>query len=150
MRKKIEPIVGHQVKDYMSKKAVHVTRDTSIEDTVDLMLKTRHKILPVVDDRGILLGKIRESDIMKMFIPYKRLTATKVFGATLDLGYFAEKAGDLMRKYRAVVHEDAKVEKVAAMMVKHELVAIPVVDNSHRLIGIISASDILRKVTGAK
>ncbi len=55
------------------------------------------------------------------------------------------KLEEIMNKYPVTVNADATIHEVAMLFVKHDISAIPVVDNDGVLMGIITEGDLLYK-----
>ena len=55
------------------------------------------------------------------------------------------KAADLMTTTVVTVGEDATVQEAAALMLRHRVSALPVLDASRKLVGIVSEGDLLRR-----
>lgn len=56
------------------------------------------------------------------------------------------KAMDVMTRNVVTVQPDAQVREIAALMLKHRISAVPVVDADRRVLGIISEGDLMRRV----
>lgn len=56
---------GAVAHDLMAPSPVTVTAGTPIAEAIDVMLRTRHKVLPVVDTDGRLLGAVDRSDLLR-------------------------------------------------------------------------------------
>lgn len=141
------PVKDEKVVDWMRTNFVVVHPDTKIGEIISLFVERKLNILPVIDEKGHLLGKIRESDVMKLFFHPKDIKHDKVFGAGIDFGYFAKTAEELMRRYRVTLSPEETVGDAARKIVEHELTSVPVVDKNDKLIGIFSAKDLLFGVT---
>ena len=55
------------------------------------------------------------------------------------------KAADLMTTAVVTVAEDATAQEAAALMVRHRVSALPVLDASGKLVGIVSEGDLMRR-----
>ncbi|MBM3503238.1 MAG: CBS domain-containing protein [Alphaproteobacteria bacterium] len=55
------------------------------------------------------------------------------------------RASDVMTSPVVVVGPDARIEDIAAILLRHSISAVPVVDSSDRLIGIVSEGDLYRR-----
>lgn len=144
------PVKEEKVADWMRTNFVTVHPDTRIGEIISLFVERKLNILPVTDKKGVLLGKIRESDVMKLFFHPRDIKHDKVFGAGIDFGYFAKTAGELMRRYKVTLSPDETVGDAARKIVEHELTSVPVVDKNNKLIGVFSAKDLLFGVTRRK
>lgn len=58
----------------------------------------------------------------------------------------AYRVKDVMTKKVITVNEDLELEKIVDLILEKKINRIPVVDKEHRLIGIITRSDILRHI----
>lgn len=88
---------------------------------------TTHQGFPVLDDRGILVGVLTRRDLLDpAAVPESRLL-------------------DLIRRPVKFIYDDGTVRQAADHMVNHGIGRLPVVERAkpHRLIGIISRSDVL-------
>lgn len=128
------------IKDWMSKSPVTVKPATSIMKAAKLMKENGYHRLPVVDDDGTLVGIVSDRDI-------KEASPSKA--TTLDmheLYYLLSeiKIGDIMTKNPICLKPDDTIEKAAALMMEHNFGGMPVVDESGRLVGIITDSDVFK------
>lgn len=57
-----------KVSDIMTHNVVSIKQDTPIEDAANLMVSRKIGGLPVVDDKGVIVGVITETDIFKAFV----------------------------------------------------------------------------------
>jgi CBS domain-containing protein len=55
------------------------------------------------------------------------------------------RAADLMTKDVVTVDEDATVQEAAASMLRHRVSALPVIDRTGKLVGIVSEGDLMRR-----
>jgi len=127
------------VKDWMSKDLVTIDEDTSIMKASKVMKQNDIQHLPVLK-KGRLVGIISDRDL-------KDATPSKA--TTLDIHemyYLLDKivVKSLMAKKLFTIAPDETVEKAAAVMLKHHVSALPVVDADRALAGIITKGDIFR------
>ena len=57
-----------KIGELMSKKVISVAPDAPIEEAAQLMVANKIGGLPVVDDKGMVVGVITETDIFKTFV----------------------------------------------------------------------------------
>lgn len=127
------------VQDYMSKDLITVDEDASIMKASKLMKQNGIRHLPVLR-KGRLLGIISDREL-------KEATPSKA--TTLDIHemyYLLDKitVKSLMPKHLYTIGPEQTVEKAAAVMLKHNISALPVVDQQGGLEGIISKGDIFK------
>ena len=119
-----------RVRDVMSAPAITVGHAASLKDVANLMLRHGIGALPVVDDTGALLGMISEADLI----------IEPAYGGH-GRGHTA---GVVMSAPAESVHLDDTVRDLARRMVDNDRTHLPVVDNSGRLVGVVSRRDVLR------
>jgi acetoin utilization protein AcuB len=127
------------VKDWMSTDLVTVEEDTSIMKASKIMKQKEIQHLPVLS-KGRLVGIVSDRDL-------KEATPSKA--TTLDIHemyYLLDKVlvKSLMAKDLYTIAPGDTVEKAAAVMLKHHISALPVVDAKAALAGIITKGDIFR------
>jgi len=104
---------------------VTVHREATVNDTLDIMREYKIGGIPVIDDDGILVGIITNRDLRferNLNKTVSEVMTSKVITTTEFTDF--TKAADILQKYR--------IEK------------LPVVDNNHKLIGLITYKDILK------
>lgn len=114
--------------------------DATVAGAVDALQSARIRHLPVVDDRGTLVGVVSDRDLGS-------LMKTLIESADVDsMAYPPEKRSlaDLMSTDPIAVHEDTDVSEIIDTLVDERIGAVPVVDEADRVIGIISYVDLLR------
>ena len=107
---------------------ITITENASIQEAIELMKINSIRHLPVVSKDNQLKGFITLADLKQGLIP-------SMLG---DVSL-----GDLIIKNPIVVGPDDDIEDAAQLIYKHKIGGMPVVEN-HKLVGIITATDILR------
>jgi acetoin utilization protein AcuB len=123
----------------MSTDLVTIDEDTSIMKASKIMKQKKIQYLPVLS-KGRLVGIVSDRDL-------KEATPSKA--TTLDIHemyYLLDKVlvKSLMPKHLYTIAPEDTVEKAAAVMLKHHISALPVVDANAALAGIITKGDIFR------
>ena len=54
--------------DIMNRNVVTVTMATTVQETIEQMIVTRRKVLPVVDEDGYLMGVVGRSDLLRVLL----------------------------------------------------------------------------------
>lgn len=146
------------VKDLMTpaSKTVAVTPEDSITKVADLLHQNHITGLPVVNSEGVVLGTISEKDFITsgsdLYLPtYIKLLSGMdyVQGADKNLPYVVSqivntKAKELMNQRVPFVRPDATLEQLATLFSEKRVNPIPVTDESNKLLGIISRSDLIK------
>lgn len=127
------------VQDYMSKDLITVDEDASIMKASKLMKHNNIRHLPVLR-KGRLAGIISDREL-------KEATPSKA--TTLDIHEMYHlldqiTVKSLMPKHLYTIGPEQTVEKAAAIMLKHNISALPVVDSKGGLQGIITDGDIFK------
>lgn len=142
--------------DIMTTKVITVKKNTSLKVLAGILYKNNINGVPVVDDDGLLIGIICESDLIrkdqKLHIP----TVVAIFDVVFYLERpkkFVEEiqrinattVEDLYTKEIITVDEKTPIDEIATLMTKKKIYTIPVVDGD-RLVGIIGKADLIRTI----
>jgi acetoin utilization protein AcuB len=127
------------VQDWMSKDLVTIDADTSIMKASRVMKQNDIQHLPVLS-HGRLVGIVSDRDL-------KEATPSKA--TTLDIHEMYHlldtvMVKSLMAKQLKTIAPGDTVEKAAAVMLKHHISALPVVDPKGALAGILTKGDVFR------
>jgi len=118
-------------KDIMNKIVTAAKKKTIGRDLAVKLLSGMYSGLPVVDDNGKVIGVVSEFDLLKAIRSGKALEQVK--------------AEDIMSKNPICVSENTPVEEIIDLMIKNNVIRVPVVRNDN-LVGVISRCDILSSV----
>ncbi len=143
-----------KVKDIMTTDVISVTPQTEIVQAAKLLLKKRINGVPVVDEKGTLVGILCESDLIiqqqKFPVPslftfldgFVPLTSMKRLEAEVQK-MSAVIVADAMTPNPLTVTPETTVEEVATIMVEKKCHTLPVVEDG-RMVGIVGKDDILK------
>lgn len=128
------------VKDHMTKNPVTVTPDTSVSKVLELMQKGHFHRVPVVDENGVLMGLITEGVVTEA--SGQNTTSLSIF----ELNYLLSRTTvkEIMIKDVKTITEGEFVEVAAEVMLEAGINVLPVVDDSNKVIGIITEKDIFK------
>jgi len=59
---------AHVAADVMNREVATVTEQTSVQQTIEYMMATHHKVLPVVDENLHLVGMVGRSDVLAVLV----------------------------------------------------------------------------------
>lgn len=126
------------VKDFMTKKLVYVSPDTTVAEAADLLREHHLRRLPVVENDQ-LLGLVTEGTMAEAQ-PSK---ATSL--STYEMNYLLNKTKirDIMIKDIVTVSQYASLEDAIYLMMSRKIGVLPVVDNG-QLYGIITDRDVFK------
>lgn len=145
----IEVKAALTVADIMSHGVISVGPDDSLRKVANIMFKHNFDGVPVVDSDGKLLGDVSGRELLKSALPdYEKLIANRP-----ELEPFEEllrhedhiSVKEIMRRDVATISETSLAVEAAAVMLSRNVERIMVVRDG-RLVGIISASDIISKI----
>jgi len=139
------------VADVMTRNLITVTSGMPVADAARLMLEHRVSGLPVVDDRGGLIGIITEADLLRRAETGtdQRLSwwRSVVLGserlAEQYVRSHARKVGEVMQRDLVTIRPAASLAEAVAMMESRSVKRLPVLDGT-TLVGIVSRADLLR------
>ena len=140
--------------DIMSTDVISVKKETSLKDLARLLYEHHINGAPVLDDDGVLIGIICESDLIrknkKLHIP----TVVTLFDAVFYLEspkkfekelerINAAKVEDLYTTEVVIVEKETPIDEIATIMAEKKMYTIPVMDGG-RLVGIVGKADLIR------
>lgn len=131
-----------QVKDWMATELVTVAPETPVLTAAQILKSRRIRRLPVLDKNGLLVGIVSDRDL-KEAAPSKA-TTIDVHEHHYLLGEMKVEA--IMTRPVLTVAPTDTVEKAAALMIKHKITGLPVVDGK-RPVGILTTDDVARVLT---
>ncbi len=118
------------VRDVMSHDMTWIRKDTSIEDAAQLMITEKITHIPVVSDNDKLIGIVTAWDISKaVALNFKNLE-------------------EIMTRDVITAWPDDSIEISAQKMKKYNISSLPVVDDTGRVIGIITTDHISTLLAG--
>lgn len=127
------------VQEWMTSPAISVESETPISTAHQIMKKNSIRRLPVVEDKKLIgivtIGDIREASpsdattlsIWELNYLWAQLTVEKV-----------------MTRKVVSVKPDTPIIDAAEMMLNHKVSGLPVIDDEHQLLGVLTESDIFR------
>lgn len=149
--------VRNRVHEFMTPNPVTVMSSHSIFLVAHLMSEKKISRVVVIDHENKPIGIITLADvamISSLIRPPKTLMDERLIltGGTITLprGVHLLTAGDIMTAHPISIETDANLSDAARMMVRNGISGLPVVDNSGKLEGIVTKSDITRAVASLK
>lgn len=140
-----------KVIDIMQRHPITATAEMTIEEAVHLMIGHRISGLPVVDERGAVVGMLSEGDLLRRA---ELGTQAKVpawvgwlAGGGRAAGEYARsharRVGEVMTVPVTAVTPETDLAEVAALMESRRIKRLPVLEDG-RLVGILTRQDLLR------
>jgi len=132
-----------KVRDFMQTSVFTVGPDDLIDRVFFLLHYEKIRHLPVVDDKGAVVGIVSDRDLYKALGPKSRSRAvSKSTGPETQLHVIPRKVRHIMRRGVLTVSPDEAAATAATTMARKKIGALPVV-NGDKLVGIVTATDIL-------
>jgi CBS domain-containing protein len=147
-----------KAKDVMTQRVVSVRPDATVAEVADILLAHGISAVPVIDGEQ-LVGIVSEGDLIRRAeigtAPKRhRSWWLRLFNdsAALAADYVkthAERIRDVMTRNVVTVAEDTSIADVAAALEKNRIKRVPVVREG-RVVGIVSRSNLIRRLAAAK
>jgi len=123
----------------MSQPVITIHPDVPVQEAIALMTKEGIRRLPVVDQRGQLIGIVTNLDLLHA----SPSDATSL--SVWELNYLISKitVDEIMSKDVITVAKDLPVEEAARIMADNKIGGLPVLED-HTVIGIITETDLFK------
>lgn len=129
------------VQDVMTEHPITVSADTSVKAALTKLAFVGITALPVVDDGGRLCGIVSEADFIGDVIDDPRAHERPITMRPLTPARIVD---DVYTREPVSVRPHDDVTVVVDLMTVKGFKSLPVVDERHRLVGMISRSDVVR------
>lgn len=117
--------------DIMTSPVITAKKDMKLTEAIDLMLRWHISGLPVVDDKGGLVGLVSEHDIMNFAFD----------------GHAAEvTVGEAMSTKVLSYPPDVSIDALVSCCVQNRFRRVPIVQDG-KVVGVVSRRDILREMS---
>ncbi|HZC99632.1 MAG TPA: CBS domain-containing protein [Actinomycetes bacterium] len=137
-----------KVEDVMTTEVVTVRRQEPFKSIVRLLEECRISAVPVVDDRGVVIGVVSEADLLaKERYPHGRAGLSTVEGLRNRTALHKAKgvtAAELMSSPPVTVQLGSTVGEAARLCAGAGVKRLPVVDGRGRLVGVVTRTDLLK------
>jgi CBS domain-containing protein len=117
----------------MTTGVITIRPEATISEAIELLLHKHISGLPVVDDRGALVGMITEYALLAM---------------VYDRNVMHERVSSFMTRQLVEVEYNTPITEVASQFILHRVRRLPVTKQG-RLVGLISRVDVLRGLYSA-
>jgi CBS domain-containing protein len=136
-----------RVRDVMTATPMTIDPEAPVETAVSVMRERGLRHLPVVDDRGALIGIVTDRDLrsamfgsaLAEYLPVEHGGRLRALASTLN----DVRVSHVMTWGAVTTSPDAPVAQAAAIMADRRIGSLPVVE-SKRLVGIVTEYDVLR------
>ena len=145
-----------KVREFMIKDVISARPNDPIKDVMNTFVEKKIGGLPVVDETGKLLGMVTDGDVLRaikprdlqiydffafiMYVEKQELENLLNEMVELEVSKIAKRSGIV------TVSPDDDMEQVMTILAKHHFKKLPVVDQNHRVVGVISRGDVIRNI----
>lgn len=138
-------------KDVMSADVVSISASASVFDAAELLINNSVSAVPVVDDRGSMIGIVSEADLIKGAARAAESAGWGILGKVDDDAHAtaaveaskSQRVAEVMTKGAVAVHETATLREVARLMLIHRIKRVPVV-RDQTILGIVGRADLIK------
>ncbi len=123
----------------MSEQVVSIQQDQSLQDAFELFENYPYQAIPILNNRRGLIALLSR----------RRLYHELLSNGMRTQDNHSTPVSSLINDEESVISADpvTDVRRIATALVEHKLDAVPIVEASERLVGIVSRTDVLRAVT---
>lgn len=142
-------------RDIMTEEVISIKPNTPIRQIIELLMKHKISGVPVLNEGDKIIGVVTEADLLYRKQKFISTEEAYNFGDYIDF----KDAADGERKAKGITAEDimstnpicvkgnAQLSEIASIMIERSIKRVFVVIDE-RVIGVVSKSDILRKMAG--
>ncbi len=117
--------------DIMTKNIVSARESTTARQISVRLIIGNFNGLPVVDDNIKLIGMVTAVDILRAIRQGKNLDSVRAI--------------DIMTKNPMAVKQNTDIKEIIDIILQRDIILVPVVDDKHKLIGLVGRPDILQQ-----
>jgi CBS domain-containing protein len=145
------------VRDFMIRRIITAKPSTTVKELISILETNRIGGVPIVDNKGNLVGIISDGDIVRFLSPQKEKIYLAYYIAYVE---DAQKIEDVLRERLNTPLEEIMVKKniktlspdddfesAIRLISRHHFKKIPVVNGAGRVVGIISRGDIIHSLS---
>ena len=137
--------------DVMTEEVVCINVSESVFDAAELLLSSRISAMPVIDDKGAIVGIVSEADLMRRTetnTAAKKSWLTRLLESDAAAAHdfvigHSRRVSDMMTRKVVTASEDATLGELVDLMERHGVKRIPII-REKAPVGIVSRADVLR------
>ena len=138
------------IQDYMKTAVITITAQQTVREAAAVMVEKHIGSLPVIDNRGRLIGLLTINDLLGLFLPNFVLLLDEIdfvpdFGELetrpADAATAALSVQQVMREPVSALRTSGLLRAFAELS-RHNIPDLPIVDEADRLVGIVSRVDV--------
>ncbi len=140
------------VYDIMSREVHAIQAAAPLLEAIEMLLNKIYRTLPVLDAAGQVVGILTEGDLLRTVdmlatSAQQQLTRAEITTILTRLQRLDRSVSRIMTANPITINSDTPVSRALALMVKHEIKRLPVVEADGNLVGIVSRVDVLRTIS---
>lgn len=138
-----------KVKEVMTVNVIAIKRDGGFHEAAQLLSDNMISGMPVLDNDGRVIGVISEADLLLLAGMQRGHTFKDVLRNFLGESPrpdFSGRIESVMSTPALTIGPEEDIRNAAALLDKHRIKRLPVVDGNGKLIGIVSRADIVRTI----
>jgi CBS-domain-containing membrane protein len=143
--------------DIMTPDVITVKPDARTGEVAEIMLASRISAVPVIGERGELVGIVSEGDLMRRAETHterRRAWWLEIFaGSTTRANDYvqanAQKVSDIMTREVVTATPDTPLGEIAALLERHHIKRVPIVKDG-KLVGIVSRANLLQALASIR
>lgn len=143
------------VAEIMTRELIVVTPATPLKEAIQILAERHISGLPVVNDQGVLVGVISESDLMWQETGADPPPYVMVLDSIIYLQNphkyeqeihkaLGQTVGEVMTSHVTTIKPDKSLQEAAQALQQKQIHRLPVLDDAGKLIGILTRGDIIR------
>lgn len=144
-----------KAKDIMTSDVRSVSPETELEELAKIFIEQNKQALPVLDNRGCLVGMVSQNDLVERDKPLHIPTVISIFDWVLYLEseksfkaeverMAARTVGEICRREVPTCSPETDVSDIASLMVDKAAHLVPVVDSDRKVVGVVARLDIIK------
>jgi CBS domain-containing protein len=145
-----------KVADVMTRDVITVTPETTLRELASILSEKHINGVPVVDDKGNVLGVVCESDLVNQNKPLHIPTVFVILDSVIPMEnpwrlqkefkrLAATTVGDIYSQPAVSISPDTDLSEVARIMSERRLYTLPVIEGG-KLVGVVGKADIIRSL----
>lgn len=145
-----------KVADVMTRDVITVTPETPLRELASILSEKNINGVPVVDDKGNVLGVVCESDLVNQNKPLHIPTVFVILDSVIPMEnpwrlqkefkrLAATTVEDIYSKPAVSVERDTDLSEVARIMSERKFYTLPVIEGG-KLVGVVGKTDVIRSL----
>jgi CBS domain-containing protein len=146
-----------KARDIMVAPVITASPNASVKSVAETFVRHQISAVPVVDDKGKLIGIVSEGDLLhraeagteKQRPWWLRSFVGPAISANEYVKAHARRVFDVMTRQVVTASPETPLHEVAALLEKHSIKRVPIIENG-QLVGIVSRANLVQAVATAR